>query len=398
VTPAVGVIASFATYGVGFVARPLGGIVGGHLGDRIGRKKLLVASLVLMGIASTLIGVVPSAGTIGIGAVVALVFLRLLQGVAAGAEWGGSALLSVEHAPERYRGLFGSFTQMGSAGGMLLATGVFTLVRTLLGPEVFLAWGWRLPFLFSAVIVAVGLVIRLGVQDAPSFTALRESGRTERYPVLQAIRHHPRAILVTAGLRLVQPALYSILTTFSLTYLGSVRGDEGSSAGLSAVLVISAVSLVSTPFWGWLSDRVGRRVLTIWSAIGIAVLVWPFFAFLDAGPLVLLPLVAGIGMCVFHDSIYGPQAAWFAEQFPTGRRYSGVSLGYQIGSIFSVGLTPLLAAVFVELGGGSPWILCAYIGVYGVLSVVAALFAVDPRADARRGAAPAVPAGAADLA
>jgi MFS family permease len=159
------------------------------------------------------------------------------------------------------------------------------------------------------------------------------------------------------------------------------------------VLVISAVSLVSTPFWGWLSDRVGRRVLTIWSAVGIAVLIWPFFAFLDAGPLVLLPLVALIGMCVFHDSIYGPQAAWFAEQFPTGRRYSGMSLGYQIGSIFSVGLTPLLAAVFVELGGGSPWILCGYLGVYAVLSIVAAVFAVDPVAAARREAGAAGAAG-----
>ncbi|MBB1197102.1 MFS transporter [Curtobacterium flaccumfaciens] len=395
VTPAVGVIASFATYGVGFVARPLGGVIAGHLGDRIGRKKLLVASLVLMGIASTLIGVIPSAATIGVGAVVALVFLRLLQGVAAGAEWGGSALLSVEHAPERHRGLFGAFTQMGSAGGMLLATGVFTLVRSLLGTEAFLAWGWRLPFLFSAVIVAVGLVIRLGVQDAPVFQELRASGGVERFPVWQAIRQHPRSILVTAGLRLVQPALYSILTTYSLTYLGNVRGPSGSDAGLQAVLVISAVSLVSTPFWGWLSDRVGRRVLTIWSAVGIAVLIWPFFAFLDAGPLVLLPLVALIGMCVFHDSIYGPQAAWFAEQFPTGRRYSGMSLGYQIGSIFSVGLTPLLAAVFVQLGGGSPWILCGYLGVYAVLTIVAAVFAVDPRAVARREARAAAGAGAA---
>ncbi|MDT0210701.1 MFS transporter [Curtobacterium sp. BRD11] len=394
VTPAVGVIASFATYGVGFVARPLGGIVAGHLGDRIGRKKLLVASLVLMGIASTLIGVIPSAATIGVGAVVALVVLRLLQGVAAGAEWGGSALLSVEHAPTRHRGLFGAFTQMGSAGGMLLATGVFTLVRTLLGNEAFLAWGWRLPFLFSAVIVAVGLVIRLGVQDAPVFQALRASGGVERFPVWQAVRRHPRSILVTAGLRLVQPALYSILTTYSLTYLGAKRGEEGSAAGLQAVLVISAVSLVSTPFWGWLSDRVGRRPLAIGSAIGIGVLIWPFFAFLDAGPLVLLPLVALIGMSVFHDSIYGPQAAWFAEQFPTGRRYSGMSLGYQIGSIFSVGLTPLLAAVFVEVGGGSPWILCAYLGVYAVLSVVAAVFAVDPVRDARRADARAAGAGA----
>jgi MFS family permease len=383
VTPAVGVIAAFATYGVGFVARPLGGIVAGHLGDRIGRKQLLVASLLLMGIASFCIGLVPSFKTIGVAAVGILVFLRLLQGLAAGAEWGGSALLSVEHAPAGRRGLFGSFTQMGSAGGMLLATGIFTLVRTISGNDEFVAWAWRLPFLFSAVIVASGLVIRLGIKDAPEFEAIKAEGKTERFPVLVALRENPRGVLVTAGLRLVQPALYSILTTYSLTYLASKRGDAGSSAGLDAVLIISAVSLLSTPFWGWLSDKVGRRALTLWSCVGIAVLIWPFFAFLNVGPLILLPLVSFVMMSVFHDSIYGPQAGWFAEQFPTGQRYSGVSLGYQIGSIFSVGLTPLLAAVFVEVGGGQPWILCAYIVFYAILSFVAALFAADPVRAAR---------------
>lgn len=392
-TPGVAVIASFATYGVGFVARPVGGIVAGHLGDRLGRKRMLVASLLLMGVASTLIGVLPSYETAGTWAVAGLVLLRLVQGLAAGAEWGGSALLGVEHAPPGRKGLFGSFTQMGSAGGMLLATGAFTLVRTAAGPEAFLDWAWRVPFLFSAVIVAVGLVIRLGVEDAAEFRAIRDRGEIERFPLLTVLRLHKRAVLVTAGLRLVQPALYSILTTYSLTYLASGRGEAGQEAGLRAVLIVSAVSVVTTPLWGWASDELGRRPLAIGSAIGIGVLIWPFFAFLDAGPLVLLPLVVGIGMNVFHDSIYGPQAGWFAEQFPTGARYSGMSLGYQVGSIFSVGLTPLLAAVFLELGGGSPWIICAYVGGYAVLSVVAALFAVDPTSDARRERRRAVRAG-----
>jgi MFS family permease len=349
---------------------------------------MLVYSLVLMGIASTLIGVLPTYATIGLASVVGLVFLRLVQGIAAGAEWGGSALLSVEHAPAHRRGLFGAFTQMGSAGGMLLATGVFAATRFGLGEEAFLAWGWRLPFLLSAVLVGVGLVIRLRVEDAAEFRDIKAAGEVERFPLGVVLRRHPRAVLITAGLRLVQPALYSILTVYTLSYLASKRGDSG--VALTSVLIVSALSVLTTPLWGWISDRVGRRRLTIASAAGIGILIWPFFAFLDSGPLLLLPLVFALGMNVFHDSIYGPQAAWFAEQFPTGVRYSGVSLGYQVGSIFSVGLTPLLAVLFLQWGGGSPWILCAYIGLYAVLTIAAALAAKDPAREAieerRRGA------------
>ncbi|QIK67369.1 MHS family MFS transporter [Nocardioides sp. HDW12B] len=375
VSPVVGLIASFATYGVGFVARPVGGLVAGHLGDRIGRKKLLVASLLLMGVASTAIGLLPSYDSIGITAVVGLATLRMLQGIAAGAEWGGSALLSVEHAPAHRRGLYGSFTQMGSAGGLLLATGVFYSVRTIMGEEAFLAGGWRIPFLLSAILVVVGLVIRLRLEDAPEFVAVAEEGRIEKLPVMTVLRHHRRAVATTAGLRLVQPALFSILTTYILSYLADQRGDSGPA--LKSVLIVSALSLASTPLWGMVSDRVGRRPLAIASSVGIAVFIWPFFAFLDHGPLLLLPVVVFLGMNILHDSIYGPQAAWFAEQFPTEIRYTGVSLGYQLGSIVSVGLTPLLAVWLVSVGDGSPWLLCLYVNLLAVLSVAAALVARD---------------------
>ena len=374
-TPTIALIASFASYGVGFAARPLGGIIAGHLGDRIGRKQLLVYSLLLMGVATFLIGLLPGYATLGVWSVVALVVLRLAQGLSAGAEWGGSALLSVEHAPAGRRGLFGSFTQMGSAGGLLLATGSIWGVQALLGAEAFQAWAWRIPFLASAVLVVIGLIIRLGVEDAPEFRRIRQAGAVRRLPVLEVLKRHPRGVLVTIGLRLVQPAWFSILTVYSLSYLKDARGD--SSAGIQALLLVGAISLVSTPLWGWLSDKVGRRRIAIAAAIGIGVAVWPFFAFLDDGELALLGLVFIVGMNVLHDAIYGPQAAWFAEQFPTDLRYSGVSLGYQVGSIFSNGLTPLLAVVFVELGGGSPWILCVFIGAYAVLTAVAAAFAKD---------------------
>ena len=374
-TPAIALISAFATYGVGFAARPLGGIIAGHLGDRIGRKQLLVASLVLMGVSTFLIGLLPGYATIGIWSVIGLVVLRLLQGISSGAEWGGSALLSVEHAPAGRRGFWGSFTQAGSAGGMLLATGAVWGTQGLVGVEAFADWAWRVPFLASAVLVVIGLIIRLGVEEAPEFRQLRDAGAVRRLPVLEVLKRHPRGLLVTVGLRLVQPAWFSIITVYSLSYLQSHRDD--STSGVQALLIVSAFSLVSTPLWGWLSDRIGRRRIAIAAALGIGVAVWPFFAFLDHGPLALLWLVFFVGTNVLHDAIYGPQAAWFAEQFPTDLRYSGVSLGYQVGSIFSAGLTPLLAVVMVEAGGGSPWILCVFIGVYAVLTSVAAFFAKD---------------------
>lgn len=250
----------------------------------------------------------------------------------------------------------------------------------MLGAAAFAEWAWRLPFLASAVLVVIGLVIRLGVEEAPQFQRIREVGAVRRLPVLEVIKRHPRGLAVTIGLRLVQPAWFSILTVYSLSYLQQQRGE--STSGVQTLLVVAAISLVTTPLWGWLSDRIGRRRIAIAAALGIGVAVWPFFAFLDHGPLALLWLVFLVGMNVLHDAIYGPQAAWFAEQIPTDLRYSGVSLGYQVGSIFSAGLTPLLAVVLVEAGGGSPWLLCAFIGVYAVLTAVAAWFAKDGGTDA----------------
>lgn len=381
-SPVVGILASFATYAVGFVARPLGGVISGHLGDRIGRKSLLVWSLLLMGASSFFIGLLPTYSAIGILAVVGLVALRLLQGLSAGAEWGGSALLSVEHAPAARRGLFGSFTQVGSAAGMLLATAIFAVVQGLLTSDQFQAFGWRVPFLLSGVLVAIGLWIRLGVKDAEEFTRLREQERVADHPVRRALREHPRGILVTIGLRLVQPALYSLLTVYMLGYLKARRGDTGSA--LTAVLIVSAVGIISGPFWGWLSDRIGRRGMAVASAIGIAVFIWPFFWFLDHGSLAFLPVVLLLPMNVLHDAIYGPQAAWFAEQFPVDLRYSGVSFGYQVGTVLSGGITPFVAAALLEAGGGQPWLICGFFVLLAALSTVAALAAKDPIRSARK--------------
>jgi metabolite-proton symporter len=384
-TSALGaVLASFATFAVGFFARPLGGIIAGHLGDRIGRKALLVASLFIMGVASAAIGLLPTYATIGWVAVVGLVLLRIVQGLSVGAEWGGSALLSVEHAPRRLRGFFGSFTQVGSAFGLLLASGAFATTQLLMSADQFQAFGWRIPFLLSALLVAIGLYIRLGVDDAPEFKQLKAEERVASNPIKEVLLHHKRALFVTIGLRLVQPALFVILTVYILTYLTAHRGVPASAAGLAAILVAAALGLVSGPFWGWLSDRIGRKRITVISAIGIIVFVWPFFWFLDNGPLFLLPIVLIIGLNILHDSIYGPQAAWFAEQFPLHLRYSGVSFGYQVGTVLSGGLTPFIAAGLLAAGGNQPWLICIYLGLLGVLTIVAALAAKDPaRAYAR---------------
>jgi metabolite-proton symporter len=370
-----GTIASFATLAVGIVVRPLGGIIAGHLGDRIGRKSLLVTSLLLMGVATTIIGLLPNFAAIGWWAVGALVVLRALQGLSAGAEWGGSALLSVEHAPARHRGLFGSFTQLGSSAGMLLATGAFFIVQQTLTAEQFADFGWRIPFLASAVLVAVGLWIRLGVEDAPEFAEHRSTGVT-RAPVAELLRHHRRPLLITIGLRLGQNAVFFLVTVYMLSYLSSERGDTAS--GVTAVMIASALGLVATPLWSWLSDRVGRRRVSIFGYAAIGVFGWALFAFLDAGPLVLLPLVVAIGVNIAHDAVYGPQAAWFAEQFPVHVRYSGVSLGYQVGTVLGGGLMPMIAALLYSAGGNEPWLIAGYLSVLATLSIVAALFAADP--------------------
>ncbi|MDO5367614.1 MFS transporter [Kocuria sp.] len=373
------IIASFATFAIAFFFRPLGGIIAGHLGDRIGRKALLVASLLIMGVATTVIGLLPGFSQIGWFAVALLVVCRIAQGLSAGMEWGGSAVLSVEHAPKGLRGLFGSFTQVGSAAGMLLATSFFAVLQGLTTAEQFQAWGWRVPFLFSAVLVIIGLIIRAGITDAEEFQEVRREKTAAASPVREVLTQHTRGVIVCIGQRMIQPAIFSILTVYTLTYVTQQRG--ASQWVMISILIAAAVGLVGGPFWGWLSDRVGRRRMSVIAAAAIGVFVWPYFYFLDHGPLVLLPLVYLIGMAVLHDSIYGPQAALFAEQFPTHLRYSGVSLGYQVGTILSGGLTPMIAAWLVATGG-SPWLLCGYLSLLAVISVVTGRLAKDTVVDA----------------
>lgn len=379
ISSTAGTLASFATYAAGFGARPLGALISGHYGDRLGRKTVLVIALVGMGLSTFAIGLLPTYAQIGLLAPVLLVTLRLLQGLAVGAEWGGAALLSVEHAPPGRRGLFGSFTQLGSPAGMLLSTSVFYVTRTVAGPDAFLAYGWRIPFLLSAILVVVGLVIRLRLTDAEVFTQVRDQGEVARLPVLEVLRTQPRNVLITTGLRFSQIALFVLLTTYSLTYLQD--SSAGSQVGLTAVLIASAVGLISTPAWAMLSDRIGRRPPYLFGAVAGVLALILFFVAAGTGSHIAIVLSIVFGVNVAHDAMYGPQAAWFGELFDTRVRYSGASLGYQIGAVLSGGFAPLIAAALLVAGGGSPWLIVAYFAVLTAITFTAAYFARETHLD-----------------
>ena len=378
ISSTAGTLASFATYAAGFGARPIGAVVSGHFGDRLGRKAVLVTALLVMGLVTTAIGVLPTFAQAGLLAPILLAVLRVLQGLAVGAEWGGAAVLSVEHASPGRRGLFGSFTQLGSPAGMLLATSVFYLTRKFTGAAAFLAFGWRIPFLLSVVLVAIGLFVRLRLTDAEIFERVRKNDEVARLPVLEVLRSQPRNVLITTGLRLSQIALFVLLTTYSLTYLQESFG-KGSGVGLIAVLISSALGFVSTPGWALLSDRVGRRPPYLFGAVAGVVALALFFVAAGTGSAIAVVASIVFGINVVHDAMYGPQAAWFAELFDTRVRYSGSSLGYQIGAVLSGGFAPLIAAALLAAGGGSPWLIVVYFAVLAAITVAAALAAAETR-------------------
>lgn len=379
ISSTAGTLASFATYAAGFGARPLGAVLSGHFGDRLGRKAVLVGALVVMGLVTTAIGALPTYAEAGLLAPALLATLRVVQGLAVGAEWGGAAVLSVEHAPPDRRGLFGSFTQLGSPAGMLLATSVFFLARKVTGPA-FLTYGWRIPFLLSVFLVGIGLFVRLKLTDAEIFERLKRRDELARLPIVEVLRTDSRNVVITTGLRLSQIGLFVLLTTYSLSYLQDSFG-KGNAVGLIAVLVSSALGLLSTPGWALLSDRVGRRPPYLFGALAGVVALVLFFLAAGSGSALWVVLAIVFGVNVVHDAMYGPQAAWFAELFGTRVRYSGASLGYQIGAVLSGGFAPLIAASLLVVGGGRPWLIVAYFAVLAAITVAAAYAARETRED-----------------
>jgi MFS transporter, MHS family, shikimate and dehydroshikimate transport protein len=366
VDPLVATIASFGTLAAGYLARPLGGVLFGHFGDRLGRKSMLVLTMSLMGGASTLIGLLPTYATIGWAAPVLLVLLRLVQGVAVGGEWGGAALMALEHADGRRRGFAGSFANMGAPAGAVLSTVVLAVV-TLLPSDAFLAWGWRIPFLLSAALVALGLWVRLSVAESPSFQQAARAPR-HRFPLVEVLRGNPLGILVGAGAGLAAFVLQALLATFAL--------GVGVQGGLSRTTVLwlfaagSAVHIVALPAYAALSDRVGRRPVMIAGALASAVLAYPILTLIASGsaPLVLLGFL--VGMPLVQAAMYGPLAAFVSEIFRTGSRYTGASLGYQLSTTVGGGFAPLVAAALVASGGNGLLRVALFIAAASVVSLV----------------------------
>ncbi|MFC0305593.1 MFS transporter [Rhizorhabdus histidinilytica] len=373
-----GIIAAFGTYAVGFIARPLGGIVFGHVGDRIGRKSLLQFSLVLIGTSTFLMGCLPTFATIGYWAPLLLVLLRFVQGFALGGEWGGAVLLVTEHSPNRSRGFWGSFPQAGIPMGNLLATIVLLLLSATLSEGEFLAWGWRVGFWLSVIIVGVGYYIRTKVSDSPIFEAAKaeaEQRADAGYGVAEVFRHYPRGVFTAMGLRVAENILYYMVVTFSITYLAHIGVDT--TEILALLFCAHLLHIVLIPSIGRLADRIGRKPVYIaGAALTIA---WPFVAFplfdTGAAPIILAGIM--IGMAV-HALMYAPQPAILTEMFPTRMRYSGVSLGYQVTAIFAGSWAPLIGAALLRAyDSWQP--IALYVAGAGAISLVSALVMTETR-------------------
>lgn len=373
--PAVGTLLALGTFAIGFIARPVGGLVFGHYGDRIGRKTKLVVSLVMMGAATFAIGLLPGYATIGIAAPLLLTLLRLVQGFALGGEWGGAVLIVSEHGDPARRGFWASWPQAGVPVGQLLANGLLFVLAAVQDEATFQSWGWRIPFLLSAVLVLIGLYIRLSVEESPVFKAAQEeaaraaaAGEKQAMPIVEVFRRYPREVFTAMGARFAENVSYYIFTIVVTTY-ATQRLELTSSFVLGAVLIGAAVHLVTIPVWGALSDRYGRRPLYLLGAAGVGIWGFAFIALIDTrsfGAFVL----AIVGGLLFHGAMYGPQAAFLSELFGTKVRYSGVSVGYQLASIAAGGIAPIVA-VWLYTTFDSGYAVAVYVALSAVLTIVA---------------------------
>jgi MFS family permease len=367
--PVVATIASFGTLAVGYLSRPLGGIIFGHFGDKVGRKSMLIITMSLMGVASTLIGLLPTYDQIGV--VAPLIFLRLVQGLAVGGEWGGAALMSLEHSKTERRGFAASVTHMGGPSGALLATLIMTGFSTL-PKEDFLTWGWRVPFLFSAVLLLVGMFVRLKVTESPLFAAAQQAKKLEpktKSPLLLVLRRYPKNVVLAALGGSAAFVFQGLLATFAITL--AVQTGVAQTTVLLMHAVATFLHIFTIPLFAVLSDRVGRRPVMVTGAIAGAVLAFPIFQMLASGNVALVLIAFLIGNPLIQASMYGPMAAFISEMFGTGARYTGASLGYQLAATLGAGLAPLSAASLMAMGGGNPVFISVMVAVVCIISAAA---------------------------
>jgi MHS family shikimate/dehydroshikimate transporter-like MFS transporter len=372
--PLAGTLAAFGTYTVGFVARPIGGAIIGHYGDRVGRKSMLILTLMMMGVATFGIGLLPTYAQIGPWAAAALVVLRLIQGFGVGGEWGGAVLMAVEHAPPGRRGFYGSWPQIGVPAGLLISTAVFAVFARL-PQDQFLSWGWRVPFLASILLVGVGLVIRVRLLETPAFARLKETGAEVRRPLIEVLRTHPKEVLLAMGARFAENGAFYIYSVFLLAY-GTQKVGIDRQVILDGILLASAAALFAIPACGALSDRLGRRPVYLFGATVTALNAYPLFWLFDTGstPLVWLALV--VALVFAHSPMYGPQAAFLSELFDTRVRYSGASLGSQLSSVVAGGFSPFIATALLPYGRTA---LAGYIIAMALVTILAVILASETR-------------------
>ncbi|GAA3325522.1 MFS transporter [Paeniglutamicibacter sulfureus] len=367
-SPAVALFASFATLAVGYLARPLGGIIFGHYGDKLGRKGVLITSMVMMGVASTIIGLLPPTAQVGVIAPIALITLRIIQGLAVGGEWGGAMLMALEHAPKERRGFAASFANMGGPAGAVLATLAVSAVSTL-PTEQFLAWGWRIPFIASLGLVAIGLVIRLKVTESPLFLALEDKAEERKIPLLQVLTKYPKSVLMGTLVGMSSYTVQGLMTVWAISYVVEEAGMDR-TAVLNIKAVGATLTIVAVWFAARYSDRLGRRPVMMFGILAGAVLALPMMWMLQLGELWLFAIALFLANGVVQGTIFGPFGAFTAELFPTRIRYTGASLVYQLSSTLGAGFTPMIVTGLVLLGGGSLWIAGA---VWAGVFLVAAL-------------------------
>lgn len=367
-------IVAFGTYGVGFFARPFGAALFGHFGDRVGRKAMLAATIIIMGVGTFLIGLLPTYEQIGVAAPILLVTLRLLQGIGLGGEWGGAVLMVVENAPARHRGLLGSMVQIGNPVGNLAALGMFAIVSRL--PEAsFLDWGWRIPFLISILLVGIGLWIRLRLEETPAFRAVQQQHATARLPVIEVLTRHRRPFLIAVGLKISEIAWASTVGVFSIAWATSQLGMPRTGL-INSLIIANIVALAAIPLAGHLSDLWGRRTLC-WISCGFAILfAFPFFTLLATRDPLIVTLAIVTGISFGQMIMFGIGAPWYSELFTARLRYSGASLGFQIGAALSGGLTPVIAASLLAWSGAT-WPISLYLIACALITLTASIAAPE---------------------
>ena len=373
-SPAVGTIAAFGSYAVGFVGRPLGGAIFGHFGDRIGRKAMLAMTILIMGLGTFLIGCLPTYGQIGIAAPLLLIALRMLQGIGIGGEWGGAVLMVIESVPNDRRGYYGSLVQLGYPLGVISSTGMFALVSKLPQDE-FLAWGWRVPFLLSAILVGIGLFIRLRLSETPVFRQVQARHDIAKTPLLEIFTKHRDTFLIAVGLKVSEIAFVSVATVFSITYVTRDLGMPRSTV-FNGILLAAVIEIFTIPAFGYLSDRYGRKPLFIAGCLFSILFAFPMFWLFDTRNPLIIAITIAVGVSLGQGIMFGPEATWVAELFAARLRYSGASLGFQIGAALSGGLTPILAAALLAWSGAT-WSISLYLIALAVITFTATLAAPE---------------------